>query len=485
MAGFRIEGNTSGNVAEVDANNNLKATLPAVTTQAGYAVGLFENDAGSITGTPTRRSPRVSQDYRLGVGLDTVLFSDNFNATAQNTSLWRTVISAGMAATQSGGSLLLNSGSTLTTLAAIHVATWRTFPLNAGGGLRFATCGAFTAQPLTNQICEFGMGPYTIGGLAPGEGAFFRYTSAGLVGVLSYSGSEITTGTLLSPADFVDTKFYEFGIRIDSRGIEFFRDDIKLGSLGIPDANGLPFMQTGNSVILQFRNAGTVSGAPVMQAKFGYVSVLQRDVSCSIPFESQISLNGLVGYQGQNGNTMGSTALYTNNLAAGAGVAMTNTTSALGAGLGGQFTTQPTLAAGTDGIVCSYQNPVSTANITARMLFLKGIRIQSAVTAALTGGPCLYAYSLAYGHTAVSMATTETGSFVTSTAKAPRRIALGFESIAAASAVGVIGQGVYMKFDIPIPIAPGEYVAVVAKNLGTVTSAGTVTFHVTPDVGFF
>lgn len=484
MAGFRIEGDTGGHVMEVDANGNGNVTLPAVQSQAGYAVGLFENDAGTITGTPTRRSPRVSQDYRLGVGLDTVLFSDNFNATAQNTSLWRTTISSGMAATQSGGSVLLNSGSTLTTLAAIHLATWRTFALNAGGGLRFATSGAFTAQPLANQICEFGMGPYTIGGLAPGEGAFFRYTSAGLIGVLSYSGVETPTGVLLAPADFTDAKFYEFGIRIDSRGIEFFRDDVKLGSLAIPDANGLPFMQTATSVILQFRNAGTVSGTPVMQAKFGYVSVLQRDVSCSIPFESQMSINGLAGYQGQNGHTMGSTALYTNSLAAGAGVAMSNT-GALGAGLGGQFTTQPTLAAGTDGIVCNYQNPVGTSNVTARTLLLKGIRIQSAVTATLTGGPCLYAYSLAFGHTALSLATAETGSFVTSSTKAPRRIALGFESIAAASAVGVIGQGVYMKFDFPIPIAPGEHVSVVAKNLGTVTSAGTVTFHVTPDVGFF
>ena len=28
MAGFRIEGNTSGNVAEVDSNNNIRVILP-------------------------------------------------------------------------------------------------------------------------------------------------------------------------------------------------------------------------------------------------------------------------------------------------------------------------------------------------------------------------------------------------------------------------------------------------------------------------
>jgi hypothetical protein len=46
---------------------------------------------------------------------------------------------------------------------------------------------------------------------------------------------------------------------------------------------------------------------------------------------------GHMGAQGQNGGTMGSTALFTNSLACGAGVAPTNTTAALGSGLGGQF----------------------------------------------------------------------------------------------------------------------------------------------------
>jgi hypothetical protein len=31
MSGIRIEGNTTGNVAEVDVNNNLKTVIPPVT----------------------------------------------------------------------------------------------------------------------------------------------------------------------------------------------------------------------------------------------------------------------------------------------------------------------------------------------------------------------------------------------------------------------------------------------------------------------
>jgi hypothetical protein len=55
-----------------------------------------------------------------------------------------------------------------------------------------------------------------------------------------------------------------------------------------------------------------------------------------------------MSYQGQTGQTLGSTALYTNSQAAGAGAAMTNTTAALGSGLGGQFAALPTLAISTD-----------------------------------------------------------------------------------------------------------------------------------------
>lgn len=480
MAGFRIEGNTSGNVAEVDANNNLKTTLPAVRSQAGYAVSLFENDAGTLTGTPTRRSPRVSQDNRLGVGVDTILFADNFNATAQNTALWRHVFVT-MTATVSGGSLLLNANSTLTTATGVSQATWQQFPLNAAGGLRYSAIAQFTASPLTNQVVEFGLFPQGTGIVAPVEGIFFRYTSAGLIGVLNYNGTETTTGVLLATGSVTDSQAYEFGIRIDMRGIEFYRDDVKLGSLSIPSANGFPYMQTALPAAHMFRNSGTVTGAPVMQAKISNVCVLQRDLNTNKHWQHQMARQGLMAYQGQNGNTMGSTALYTNSLAPGAGAAMTNTTAALGTGLGGQFAALPTLAANTDGIVCSFQNPAGSINITPRQLVITGVKVQSVVTTALTGGPCIYFYSLAFGHTAVSLATTETASMATATTKAPRRIALGVESIAATAAVGVVGSanGISMAFDSPIVVNPGEFIAIVAKNVGTVTTLGVVTFLVT------
>ena len=188
--------------------------------------------------------------------------------------------------------------------------------------------------------------------------------------------------------------------------------------------------------------------------------------------------SGLMGYQGQTGQTLGTTALLTNNLAAGAGAAMTNTTANLGSGLGGQFSALPTLATSTDGILCSYQVPTGTSTSPGNKLYITGISINSSVTTVLVGNatPIIYAYSLAFGHNAVSLATA-----TTTTSKAPVRIALGQESFAAAAAMGALGQGVTRQFQSPIVVLPGEFVQIVAKNIGVVTTTGVITFLVTFD----
>lgn len=280
------------------------------------------------------------------------------------------------------------------------------------------------------------------------------------------------------------TKYAVYRINITERSVEFWRAGFLLATLAVPNGNGSPFITDSLPAVIVQRNAGTVSGSPQMQVKVATLTISALDLQTGRPNAEICDGMGLMGYQGQDGGTMGSTALLTNSLAPGAGAAMTNTTAALGVGLGGQFTATPTLAANTDGIVCSYANPAGGVAQTPRVLRIKGVKIQGVVSAALTGGPVVYEYTLAYGHTAVSLATAETGSFVTATAKAPRRIFLGWEVFAATAAVGVLGSaGVYMAFNEPVYVNPGEFVAVTAKNIGTVTSAGTITFGVVFDVG--
>jgi hypothetical protein len=178
---------------------------------------------------------------------------------------------------------------------------------------------------------------------------------------------------------------------------------------------------------------------------------------------------------------MGSTALYTNSLAPTAGAAMTNTTAALGSGLGGQFSALPTLAANTDGIICSFQVPLGPATLPGKTLYIRNINIDAIVTTVLAGNatPVIYAYSLAYGHTAVSLATTET-----TTSKAPRRKILGLNQFPAAAALGIQATSLGSNIDVPVAVYPGEFVQVVAKNIGAVTTTGVITFFIDID-GYF
>jgi hypothetical protein len=207
--------------------------------------------------------------------------------------------------------------------------------------------------------------------------------------------------------------------------------------------------------------------------KFSFVNVTLADQNTSKLWNAILCGAGGHASQGQTSQTMGSTALFSNNLAAGAGAAMTNTTAALGSGLGGQFSALPTLAVGTDGIVSSFQIPLGTSSLPGKSLYITRITVSSTVTTALTGGAVVYALSLAYGHTNVSLATTESA-----TTKAPRRVPVGIQTFAAAAAVGTTPSTVDLDLNSPIVVQPGEFIQLVAKNLGVVTTAGVITFIV-------
>jgi hypothetical protein len=184
-------------------------------------------------------------------------------------------------------------------------------------------------------------------------------------------------------------------------------------------------------------------------------------------------------YQGQNGGTMGSTANYANSTNPTAAVP-TNTTAALGTGLGGQFWETATLALTTDGIICSFQNPAGSVTQTPRTLYITGVKVTSYIQTVIAGGPFVCQWALAFGHTAVSLATAEAA-----TTKAPRRIAIGTQLVTAAQAVSTLVTGdVQYKFDTPIPVAPGEFIAMVKKHVGTVGTGGVIAHVITFD-GYF
>jgi hypothetical protein len=487
MAGAKIKLNTSPTVVgelNGDAVGNALINLPRTTpagvaigggeAEAGFATMLSESDAGSVTGTRRVFAPEVTGNYRLRVASDTTMFNEYFPGTVLNSSLWTAPVTTATV-TVTNGLLNLNAAASLASGAVARVSSYRHFPIYISYATSPNIQFQFSAVPVANMVHEWGFAIAT-GVVAPTEGAFMRITATGeLIAVLTNNNSELTS----APISFNDTigvgTTRTLIIYGDTNEVVYWIDNICVATIKRPDAAG-SIMQS-QQLPLMFRsyNTATVTGTAQIM-KIGGVNVSLSEMNQTKVWSHVMAGAGGMSYQGQTGQTLGTTALYTNSLAPGAGVVMTNTTAALGSGLGGQFSALPTLAANTDGILQSYQVPLGTSAAPGKTLYITGITVQGCVTTVLVGNstPVIYAYSLAFGHTSVSLATT-----TTATSKAPVRKVLGYETFSAAAAVGTLGQKVDKDFDrAPVVVQPGEFIQVVAKNVGAVTTTGVITFLV-------
>jgi hypothetical protein len=468
----------SGNLVEV---SNLSGTgFLNVNTpdqlSAGFVNLSAESDPGSVTLSRKVIQLEASDDFRLRTGSDQTFFNEYFPGTTLNNNIWNQV-NLTMANAVAGGFNTLNSGLSVASGGYSNLRTWRSFPVYMTFPTYCEIDLQFTALTVGNAM-EWGVG---IAGTnaAVSDGALFRYSATGeFRAVLNTNGSEQLSADLASVLPSVGV-MNDYLIVLSEKSAEFWINDILVAV--IDRANSAASITSSMNLPVFVRTFNSSATALANTVKVGYVNVSLGDMATNRDWRYVMAGSGGMAYQQQTGAAAATTtALLTNSLAAGVGVAMTNTTAALGSGLGGQFATQPTLAAGTDGIVSSYQVPAGTAAFPGKSLYITGVRVQGAVTTTLVGGPVLYAYSLAFGHTLVTLANPET----IGTSKSPRRIALGFETFPATSIAGIAGGGVYMAFNSPVCVQPGEFIQLVAKNLGTVTSAGVITFLVSFD-GFF
>jgi hypothetical protein len=469
----KIIGYTSGNGAEIDADNQLLVKPSLTDSQTGKIRFMSENNSES-GGTLYLKSPETSSDYRLRIGQDSVLFEDNFNATSQNTATWRHVFST-MTMTQSGGFLNVNAGSATASGNSASLQTHQYFPLIGTAPLYGEFVGSPVNTFLANQVFEAGFFIPNASS-APADGVFFRITSAGVFGVLTYNGVE--TVTAIASVTMTSGQNFEFTIVVDEREVEFWIDDENFTEIAIPSGNAQPMLSGSIPFSVSMRNTGTVSGSPVAQVKVGNVSVTLADVQVPVNGPTWAALNGW-SHQGLNGGTMGQLVQFSNT-AEPTGAAATNTTAALGTGLGGLFKANAMASSATDLIISSYQNPAGGVNQTARNLIITGVRadVTNQVVAVATTA-FNFQCAIAFGHTAVSLATTETASFATATTKAPRRVPVGSLYLPVAAAVGQNSNQIRVSFQSPLIVYPGQFVAFIIKPvLGTATATETLLFNI-------
>ena len=488
MAVIQTGGSVAG-VANVDSYFNLNVAGPKNILATGFYGLAGINDDGTIVAGGRINRAYMAEGGALYAGNKRLLWDDTFNATAQNTSKYKFSATT-MTGAMAGGFLTLNSGSITTVSTSCGFQTFKQFPLFAKAELRANFSVQIPNGAQANQTIEFGLFQAALNGAAPGaptDGVLFRYDpTGGLRGVINYNGTETQTGTITPPSTNTN---HDYLIVTNSDAALFYIDGILQGIITLLTAaptQGQPFQAASQPATWRVYTAGSAPAlAPILKCSDVYVSELGPDNQA--PWSQQKSGFGHMGYQGQNGGTMGSTSNFGNGALAAASI-LSNTNVGTGnpAGLGGYSHDLCTLAAGTDGIVTSFQNPAAAAGVTGRNLVITGVWIHSVVDTVIVGGPLAFVYTLAYGHTAISLATTETSSFTSGTTKAPRRIAIGCEGMAAAAAAGTLlsQAGVYRQFISPITVAPGEFVAVVGRNFGTAVTSGSVVHAVGFDAYF-
>jgi hypothetical protein len=454
------------------------------------AMRLFsENDPGTLTGTPYLKSPETSVDYRLRVGMDTYLLDHTFSETALDTTRWRLSGVTTMTAAMSGGLLQLNA-SAASTVSGNYVSftSCRNFRIRGAAPLFVEMELQFSAAPLVNQIIECGL-YLPAAGTQPIDGVWLQFTNAGVIGTLNYGGSITQTGVFPGTATYTANKSIKYAIVLSDRDLEFWADDVLLGELNIPTAQSAPCLTDSLPVTLMQRNNGIVAASVQAVTKIGNICVTAGDMQGGKSFPSIMCGMGHMGYQGQAGNTMGSTALYPNATAATTvtGAALSQTVT-LATGLGGQVGITATVP-GVDGFAFSYQNPVGSTIIPPRNLSIMGIKISSVnLGAAVATTPTTIAWSLAFGATGAtipSLAATETGSLTAASIKAYRRIPLGIQSFVVGALVGAQVPDTVMSFQSPVVVHPGEWVALVGKVIqGTATAAQVIFVNATVDSHF-
>jgi hypothetical protein len=453
-----IKSGDSANVAWVDSNGNLQTNLPTVPALSGYAAVLSCVDEGDITGTRVTRELEATADYRLRVGMDSVLLSEAFLGGALNTAQWFQSLSS-MSLSVSGGFARLNSANALASGNSAIMRSYRTFPLYGSFLTYFETTAVITGVQ-ANAVVEIGAGLVS-GTSAPTDGVFFRWASGEFRCVINNAGVETQSAVLPSPSVNVRHKY---SIVAGQDAVEFWVDD-ELRVI-IPTPAGLDSPTASNSQPMVYRvyNANTVAQAVQILVADCFATL--GDTQTGKAWPDVLAGMGGGSYQGQTGGTMGTTANYANSA-----IPATGTPSNAGAGyatLGGQWQIAGTAGAETDLILFAFQVPAATNSNSGKNLYITGLRIDTINTgAAVATTATVLQWGVGIGSTAVTMGTNEGPG-----TKAARRLALGYQTFPVGAAIGAQATPIDTQFRTPLFVEAGNYLHVLVKvPIGTATAS--------------
>ena len=486
MAGFRIEGNTSGNVLEVDANNRMLVSVGTDATTAG-TVNITSNTRGTYT-----NKLEITEEGQAYATEPYTIFDLNFNS---NSSVWSSKINTNATTLTKGtnnGYMRLNNGAVTTTATGISIYSNRVFYIQEASELRIRIYAKHTNITATNKQIELGLGYYNFAaGQANQMNEFigFRWTTAGgLLGVVgtSFGGAPTEqTININSNVPYSDAIIHEYELIVTESKVHFYVDGTYQGTIN----NDPTAWSLTKGIALPFIARQFHSGATSAACTFDIGAVNIRKAGCfdNQTFSAVQAAQGLSSYfyQPDFAVSAATHSIPASGTAPTANpgsntVSAANSTTTLG-GLIRQTLTGVTTTLSSNILWTGYQNtslPTAAGQATnARNFYVTAISISPmVVTTALVGGGFTVGWFAAIGASALSLATTDADGTTSSGAKAPRYIPLSLVSTLAATApLGTVATDVgdhTFIFPTPLPILPGEFIAIAMRTLA-VTAAVT------------
>jgi hypothetical protein len=425
-------GSSSAGKANVDANYNLAVNLPTVEDQAGYATMLAEVDGGTVTGERLLLAPEVTGDYRLRVGMDTTLFSLQFEGTniardriQQNDT---TATSA-----QASGFLTLNSGSSVTSGQGSNVRTYRTFPM-LGSYSTYAEFWCREGNPTaTNAITEFGFG-YVSGVTAQAtDGVFFRRLSGGQLRAVIVNNStdvvavDLTMTNVLSRDGvgvYDSTEVNHYTISVHHDDVNFWVNNTLVYQAQTNSAYASAILAANQPAFARVYNSGTASAARSLS--IGVINVSLGEAQAAKPWGHQMTGQGGGAYQIQPGTASGPTttrgaspAGWPTSATASAAGTWTATSAPATNSLGGIWVSPAisTLTTAADYPVFSYLNPAGTATLPGKTLYITGVRWgRTVASAAASTNSVILHYIIGVGSTTSATNATEAAAAIAAAA---------------------------------------------------------------------
>lgn len=480
MAGIRIEGNTSGNVAEVSTQGELKVELSKSEATAGYAIMLSEVSEPEDPGGSIRRQPEVNEDYVFRVGQDQILLKSVFSGSAtsanaisqdvwQQTATTMTATATNTVGVANSGFLLLNAGASVTITQGISYRTYASYPLY-GTYPTYIEFFAGTANgAATGKVMELGVGLVTSAtSLELLDGVCFRWTQNGeLRGVMCIAGVEYYTAALTIPDDSATNHFV---ICASAEQVEFWIDGALQAIMDSPAGAASVCLQNNLPVLMRVFNNSAPNPLVAAQLRIAQVNISQGAMATNKPYSYVMSAMSQHASNVPYGTAVGMTPAITNNTSPGAGAG--SNTAALVTGLGGFFLMNSIASSANDLIATSYQVPAQTTAITAsKRLYITGVRISCInFSATVATTPTTLLWTLCWGHTNVSLATTDAV-----TAKAPRRVGLGVMSVAVGAVAGApYSNEIDLSFATPIVVNPGEFIATAVRQIVSTATGNNI-----------